>query len=90
MVLSVQGNVEVGGVEVHTTHNRGHSAEELTEMALAKLINISDDAHPALKAQALAYREQMKNVIGFYIRQAMLSERTTMRAEIMAEIKEAS
>ena len=35
---------EIGAVEVHTTQNRGHSAEELTEMALNKIILIGDSA----------------------------------------------
>ena len=88
MSFSVMSDVEVGSVEVHTTSNRGHSAEELTEMALAKIISVGDGLPAPLRDQALAYQNNLRSVLLFYIRQAMLSERTTMRGEIMAEIKE--
>lgn len=79
---------EIGGVEVHATHNRGHSAEELAEMALNKIFHVGENAPAPIKAQAEAYRDNIRDVLIFYIRQAMLSERVTMRAEIAAEMKE--
>ena len=79
---------EVGGVVVHTTSHRGHSAEEIAEMALDKIISVGENAPEPIKAQAFAYKVRLREVLTFYIRKAMLSERTTMRAEIMAEIKE--
>jgi len=79
---------EIGSANVHTTQNRGHSAEELAEMALNKIVFIGSDIPDPIKEQALAYRENLRDVLIFYMRQAMLSERTTMRAEIMAEMKE--
>jgi len=82
------GTSKVGWVNVHTTENRGHSAEELTEMALDKIIQVGDTAPEPIKAQALAYRKNVQHVLLFYIRQAMLSERVTMKAEIAAEMKE--
>jgi|TARA_R110000744_G_scaffold39283_2_gene89467 hypothetical protein len=79
---------EVGTAYAHTTTNRGHSAEELAEMALNKIVFIGSDIPDPIKEQALAYRDNLRDVLVFYMRQAMLSERTTMRAEIMAEMKE--
>ena len=79
---------EVGTVDVHTTHNRGHSAEELADMALDKIIHVGDNAPPPIRDQALAYRERLRDVLVFYMRQAMLSARVTLRAEIVAEMKE--
>ena len=78
----------VGSVMVHTTENRGHSAEELADMALGKMITVGDTAPEPIKAQALAYRDELRTILVFYMRQAMLSERTTMRAELTAEIKD--
>jgi hypothetical protein len=77
---------EVGAVQVHTTHNRGHSAEELTEMALNKIILIGGDAPEPIRSQAEAYRGRLRNIILFYMRQAMLSERATFRAELTEEL----
>ena len=82
------GNVEVGDVGVHTTQHRGHSAEELTEMALEKIIYVSDNMPDVIKSQALAYKDQLRGLLLFYMRQAMLSERVTIRGEIAAEMKE--
>ena len=76
---------DVGSVDVHTTINRGHSAEELVDMAMNKIMYVGENAPPAIRDQAMAYREQLRNILLFYIRQAMLSERVTMRAEISAE-----
>jgi len=73
---------------VHTTQNRGHSAEELTEMALAKVLYVSDQMPDVIQAQAQAYKDGLRDVLLFYIRQAMLSERVTIRAELAAEMKE--
>jgi len=81
-------NIEMGSVVVHTTQNRGHSAEELTDMALDKIILVGEEMPEPIKAQALAYKDDLRRVVLFYIRQAMLSERVTMRAEISAEIQE--
>tara|TARA_R110000803_G_scaffold185418_1_gene247798 strand:+ start:127 stop:393 length:267 start_codon:yes stop_codon:yes gene_type:complete len=81
-------NGEVGNAHAHTTQNRGHSAEELADMALNKIVFVGDNVPDPIKEQALAYRENLRSVLVFYMRQAMLSERTTMKAEMMAEMKE--
>jgi|TARA_R110000782_G_scaffold24701_1_gene64161 hypothetical protein len=81
-------NGEVGNAYAHTTQNRGHSAEELADMALNKIVFVGDNVPDPIKEQALAYRENLRSVLVFYMRQAMLSERTTMKAEMMAEMKE--
>ena len=79
---------EVGSVMVHTTNNRGHTPEELAEMALDKIIYIGEDVPEPLRDQALAYKERLRAVLIFYMQQAIKSERTTIRAEIRAEMTE--
>jgi hypothetical protein len=88
MALAPFTDMEVGNVAVHTTVDRGHSAEEIAEMALDKIVQVSESAPPPIRDQALAYQENLRSILQFYIRQAMLSERTTMRAEIAASMKE--
>lgn len=88
MMINPLASAEVGNVMVSTTNNRGHSAEELAEMALGKIFYIGADAPEPIKAQALAYQENLRSILVFYMRQAMLSERVTMKAEIAAELKE--
>ncbi len=65
-------------VDVLTTSGRGMTPEEVTDLALAKLISISDTAPPEIAAQARAYRERMRLVIIHYMRQAIASDRTTV------------
>lgn len=65
-------------VDVLTTSGRGMTADEVTELALNKLISISDTAPPAIAEQARAFRERMRLVIVYYMRQAIASDRTTV------------
>ena len=88
MLINPFANAEVGDVTVHTTCNRGHSAEELTGMALEKIIRVSGDMPEPIRAQVIAYKDSLRDILLFYMRQAMLSERVTIRAEIAAEMKE--
>ena len=43
-------------VDVVTTDNRGLTPEEITIMCLDKIISVSDNAPPAIKDQAQAFR----------------------------------
>jgi len=85
--MSAPLDFQIGTVEVMTTQNRGHSAEELTEMAVNKIISIGKDAPEPIRAQALAYRENLRSIILLYIRRAMQSERSTIRGEIAEEMR---
>ena len=64
--------ISIGDLGVQTTHYRGHTIEEVAEMATNKLISISNGADPAIKAQAHAFRDKCKIVIGFYIKEELL------------------
>ena len=65
-------------VEVHTTSNRGFTPEEIAERAANKIIAISDDANPAIRAQAHAFRKQIVKLLVIYMREAIKSDRTTV------------
>lgn len=65
-------------VDVLTTSGRGMTAEEVAELALNKLISISDTAPPEITAQAKAFKERMRLVLVHYMRQAIASDRTTV------------
>ena len=41
-----------GDISVQTTSERGHTPEELSANAVAKIINISETADPIIKHQA--------------------------------------
>ena len=74
--VDVSGNL--GRVGVKTTQNEGLSPEYWTERVMERLIAVSDNADPMVKAQANAYKEHIQSVVLLYIKQAIASDRATM------------
>ena len=74
--------LSIGNVGVTTTQNRGHTVEELAEMATNKLISISDDVDPMVKAQAHAFRDRCKWVIHYYVNQGIQNHVCTICNEL--------
>ena len=74
----MEGFGSIGHFEVRTTTDRGFSVEEVAEDLLNKLLYISNNAPEPIKAQAVAFRAQIKPVIIHYMRQAVKSDRTTL------------
>lgn len=72
----------VGAFEVRTTHERGFTVEEIAEDLLNKLLFISSEAHPAIRDQAMAYKDRIRPAIIHYMKQAVRSDRTTMAAQL--------
>tara|TARA_R100000935_G_scaffold24909_2_gene44542 strand:- start:19 stop:309 length:291 start_codon:yes stop_codon:yes gene_type:complete len=70
--------MDTNSVEVHTTSGRGFTPEEIAERCANKIIAISDDANPAIRAQAHAFRGQLLKTLEFYMHEAIKSDRTTM------------
>lgn len=67
---------------VKTTNERGFTPEEITEDLLTKLIFISTESHPAIRDQAVAFKDQIRPVILHYMKQAVRSDRTTLAAQM--------
>jgi DNA-binding phage protein len=65
-------------VEIQTTDNRGQTPEEVAERCVNKIIGVSNNAHPAIREQAIAFRKEMEKVVAIYMRQAIKSDRTTV------------
>lgn len=65
-------------VGVRTTDKRGFTPEELAEQCVAKIISVSDTAHPGLRDQAHAFSRHIEKVVAFYLRQAIRSDRTSV------------
>ena len=75
----------VGSFLVKTTNERGFTVEEVAEDLLNKLIFISGEAHPAIRDQALAFKDQIRPVIVHYMKQAVKSDRTTLAAQLSSQ-----
>lgn len=68
----------LGTVRIMTTQGRGFSAEELAERALHQIIAVGDNAPPAIAEQARAFREDLREVLTYYMREAMRSRNVTL------------
>jgi hypothetical protein len=66
--------------KVFTTNDRGFTPEEIADRALDRFISISDTADEMVKAQALVYKEQIRALLVFYMKEAIRSDRTTLAA----------
>ena len=66
-------------VNVETTHNRGFTPEEVAERCAEKIVSVSDSVEdPMVKAQAEAFKSHITNLIAFYMKEAIKSDRTTV------------
>lgn len=65
--------IEVGSVNVVSTSNRPMSPEEWAQLAADRIVYVGNQTEGPIRDQALAYKENIKNVISYYIRQAVLS-----------------
>ena len=79
---SEEARVTVSDVKVFTTTDRGHNPEEYAEMALAKIIHVSDTATPEVKAQARAFKDKLRIVLIHYLTEAAKADRRTVVAAL--------
>jgi len=76
---SVEVEMFLGGdVQVMTTQNRGFTPEEVAERALNKIIYVGSQTHPAIRDQAEAFRENIRKVLVFYMKEAVRSHNVTL------------
>tara|TARA_Y100001937_G_C6946652_1_gene252776 strand:- start:187 stop:474 length:288 start_codon:yes stop_codon:yes gene_type:complete len=64
--------------DVQTTSYGGMTPEQVAELALAKIIHVGENANPLLKEQALAYKDSIRQVLVYYMKQAIKSNHTTV------------
>lgn len=76
-MINVSSPVLVGGVQVQTTQFRGWSTEELAQRAADKIVYVGDKSHPAIREQALAFKESVRQVVAFYLKEAVEQDRVT-------------
>ena len=69
----------LGLITVATETNKGHSPEYRAERATARICGISENAAPHIRQQAEAYRLAIYETILYHIKQAINSERCTVR-----------
>lgn len=66
------------GVKVMATQGRGFTPEEIADRALDKIISVGSQSHPAIRDQAEAYREQIRKVLIYYMKEAVRTHNVTL------------
>jgi hypothetical protein len=80
MVSPIAGSV--GSVFVNTTQNRGFTPEEVAQRCADKIISVGNDSHPAIREQAIAFKENIQEIVTFYIKEAIRNDRATLAAQL--------
>lgn len=72
----------VSGVEVRTTSNRGFTPDEVAQRCVDKIISVGDQTHPVIRDQAQAFKEHIRAVVAFYIKDAIRNDRHTIATRL--------
>ena len=72
------GTMLGGDVMVVTTQGRGFTPEEIAERALDKIIHVGSNAHPAIRDQAEAFKDAIRQVLVYYMHEAVRSHNVTL------------
>ena len=77
-MFSFESDTEVGNVSVTTTDYRGHTIEEVADMATKKIVSISDQAPAPFREQAHVFKETCKKVVAYYMQEAVNNHMCTI------------
>lgn len=69
---------DVGSVMVMATEGRGFTPEEVAERALDKIIYVGSHTHPAIRDQAEAFKDSIRQVLVHYMHEAVRSHNVTL------------
>lgn len=72
------GSSDIGSVMVMATEGRGFTPEETAERALDKIIYVGSQAHPAIRDQAEAFKDSIRQVLIHYMHEAVRSHNVTL------------
>tara|TARA_R110002167_G_scaffold148036_1_gene340739 strand:+ start:1910 stop:2200 length:291 start_codon:yes stop_codon:yes gene_type:complete len=77
-MFSLRSDLEIGSLGVTTTDNRGLSVNEVSEMAVNKIISVSDTAPAPIRAQAHAFKDACKKIVMYYMQEAIKNHMCTI------------
>ena len=77
-MISVFSGVETGSVNVMTSNEGGLSTEQIVELAMDKIMKVSDTAPPAIRDQAEAFQNHLRVVLYQYMELARREERASI------------
>ena len=77
-MISVFSGVETGSVIVMTSEEGGLNTEQIVELAMDKIMKVSDTAPPAIRDQAEAFQNHLRVVLYQYMELARREERASI------------
>jgi len=77
------GTAQVNTVNVMTSDEGGLSDEQIVDLVLDKIILVSDNAPPAIKDQALVFRDNIRNILYSYVQFTKKQERATITQTLL-------
>jgi len=72
------GVSQTGTVNVMTSDKGGLTNEQISDLAVDKIVSISNDAPPHIRQQANQFREHLKKVLYHYLLLARKEERASI------------
>ena len=72
------GVSQTGKVNVMTSDQGGLTNEQISDLAVDKIVSISNDAPPHIRQQANQFREHLKKVLYHYLLLARKEERASI------------
>ena len=80
-----QGEIQLGQVMVSTTDNKGHDPEFWAKETTRKILGISEEAAQHIRMQAEAFRNQIYTLILMGMKNAIASDRVTLRGLLVSQ-----
>tara|TARA_R100000805_G_C3558309_1_gene67980 strand:- start:5 stop:295 length:291 start_codon:yes stop_codon:yes gene_type:complete len=77
-MISFETGVQVSSVNVMTSDEGGHTTEQLVELAMDKILLVSDTAPPVIKEQAEVFQNNIRQVLYNYLELARKEERASI------------
>ena len=74
-MFDLNAGAQINNVGVTTSDNGGLSTEQIMEMAINKIMFLSKDAPPAIREQAEAFRQNLKQVLFYHLNLGILSSK---------------
>tara|TARA_R110000824_G_scaffold89921_1_gene220034 strand:- start:46 stop:336 length:291 start_codon:yes stop_codon:yes gene_type:complete len=79
-MFDANSSSDLGDVMVYTSSDSGHSPEQIADMALNRIMSVSETAPSVIRDQAMAHRDMLKEILIYYMKSMAQSERTTIWA----------
>jgi lysyl-tRNA synthetase class I len=81
-MVSVGAGITVMSVNVSTSDGGGLTADQITDLAMDKILNVANTAPEPIRDQAIAFQENIRTVLKEYIDLAGREERATIAQKI--------